>query len=228
MDENVRESPLIDLTNINEKVYDYIKKKIITSDFPCGHKLNIAKLSETLYVSQTPIKDALSRLSGEGLVDIMSRTGTYVKNLTQTDVYEILQIRLFLETSVISEVARKITDEQVQYIKDIYLKGISVAVTSDNSESYKIYMEHDSQFHLSLFNIMGNKRLLQIYQNLNVHMQIVRLRLIFHTMNKIRIMQTNEEHRMILDALMKRDVTNAIQAVEKHINRVISDFQEKT
>jgi len=209
---------IIDVTNINEKVYDYIKKNITTFHFPSGYKLNIRQLSETLGVSHTPIKDALFRLAGEGLIDITSRTGTYVKSITEADIHEILQTRMILETAVIEEIAGKITNEQLQALKDVYRKGASLAVNPSDIESYKTFMEYDSQFHLSFFNIMGNKRLIHIYQNLNAHMQIVRFRLMNHALGKLPT--TDEEHRMILEALCERNVAKAKQAIANHLHRL--------
>ena len=76
------QSTLIDVTNINEKVYNYIKTNIISYNYPPGYNLNLNQLSELLGVSPTPIKDALFRLAGEGLVEIAPRKGTYVKDVT--------------------------------------------------------------------------------------------------------------------------------------------------
>ncbi|MCX5838763.1 MAG: GntR family transcriptional regulator [Deltaproteobacteria bacterium] len=221
MEENLTPS-VIDITNINEKVYDYIKKNITTSSFPSGYKLNIKQLSETLGVSHTPIKDALFRLAGEGLIDITSRTGTYVTSITEADIHEILQTRLILETAVIEEITEKITDEQLQTLKDLYRKSISIAVTPNDSESYKAFMEYDSQFHLSFFNIMGNNRLLHIYMNLNAHMQMVRFRLMSRVLGKQQT--TDEEHRMILEALCERNVAKAKQAIANHLHRMDTVF----
>jgi GntR family transcriptional regulator, rspAB operon transcriptional repressor len=218
MEKNATAPSIIDVTNINEKVYDYIKKNIINFHFPSGYKLNIKQLSETLGVSHTPIKDALFRLAGEGLIDITSRTGTYVKNIEEADIHEILQTRLILETAVIEEIAGKITDEQLQTLKGLYQKGVSLAVHPNDSESYKAFMEYDSQFHLSFFDIMGNKRLIYIYKNLNAHMQMVRFRLMNDALGKRPT--TDEEHRMILEALCERNVAKAKQAIENHIHKV--------
>jgi len=216
MGENAAMPSIIDVTNINEKVYDYIKKNITTFKFPSGYKLNIKQLSETLGVSQTPIKDALFRLAGEGLIDITSRTGTYVKNITEADIHEILQTRLILETAVIEEITAKITDEQLQFLKDLYQRGVSLVVNPNDSESYRAFMEYDSNFHLFFFNVMGNRRLLDIYRNLNAHMQMVRFRLMNHTLGKLPT--TDEEHRMILEALCERSVSKARQAIANHIH----------
>jgi GntR family transcriptional regulator, rspAB operon transcriptional repressor len=217
MEENSTPS-VIDVTNINEKVYDYIKKNITTFHFPSGYKINIKQLSDTLGVSQTPIKDALFRLAGEGLIDITSRTGTYVKSITEDDIHEILQTRLILETAVIEEIAGKITDEQLRTLKNVYQKSYSLVVNPNDSQSYKTFMEYDSQFHLSFFHIMGNKRLISIYKNLNAHMQMVRFRLMNDALGKLPT--TDEEHRIILEALCERNVAKAKHAVANHLHRL--------
>jgi GntR family transcriptional regulator, rspAB operon transcriptional repressor len=215
MDENLTTPSLIDLTNINEKIYNYIKKNIAAFHFPPGSKLSTKELSKTLGVSQTPIKDALFRLAGEGLVDITSRAGTYVKSIRDADIHEILQIRLILETAVMEEIAGIITDEQLETLKDLHSKGLSLVVNPNDIESYKAFLEYDSQFHIAFFYILGNARLLHIYKTLNAHMQMVRFRLMNHALGKLPT--TDEDHSMILEALCQRHVAKAKQAIINHI-----------
>ncbi len=162
--------------------------------------------------------DALFRLAGEGLIDITSRTGTYVKNITEADIHEILQTRLILETAVIEEITAKITDEQLQFLKDLYQRGASLVVNPNDSESYRAFMEYDSEFHLFFFHVMGNRRLLDIYRHLNAHMQMVRFRLMNRGLGKLPT--TDEEHRMILEALCERNVAKAKHAIANHLRRL--------
>lgn len=211
-------SPLIDVTNINEKVYQLIKQNIIGFVYPPGHNLNIGELKETLGVSPTPIKDALFKLAGEGLVVIYPRKGTYVKDITAEDIHEIIQTRLIIETAVIGEIAKTITDEQLRTLEDLYRKGISIKVDRDNVDDYKAYMESDSDFHLSFFRFLGNRRLMELYRNLNAHMQIARYRLMHHTRSKNP--WTDQEHREMLAALQERNPARAQEAVRRHLLRL--------
>jgi DNA-binding GntR family transcriptional regulator len=213
---------IIDVTNINEKVYDYIKNNIVSLVFPAGYKLNVKQLSKTLGVSHTPIKDALFRLAGEGLIEITSRTGTYVKSITEADIHEILQTRLILETAVIERITEKITDKQLQTIKDLYQKSLSIVVRQNDSESYKAFMECDSEFHLDIFNIIGIARLIDIYKKLNTHVQHVRFRMMHRALGKLPT--TDEDHRMIVEALCERNVAKAKQAVADHLHRIEAVF----
>jgi DNA-binding GntR family transcriptional regulator len=211
-------SQLIDVTNINEKVYQLIKQNIITFIYPPGHNLNINELKDALGVSPTPIKDALFRLAGEGLVVIYPRRGTYVKDVTDQDIHEIIQTRLILETAVVSDIATRITDEQLQILEGFYQKGLSITVDQGNAGDYKAFMESDSQFHLSFFLFTGNRRLTEIYRNLNAHMQIARYRMMHNTRSKNP--WTDQEHQEIITALREHNSAGAQEALRRHLLRL--------
>ena len=208
------QTTLIDVSNINEKVYNYIKTNIINYNYPPGYNLNLNQLSEMLGVSHTPIKDALFRLAGEGLVEIAPRKGTYVKDVTLEDIHEILQVRLILETEAVGAITAGLTDEQLSRFTGLYGQMISVRVGENDVASYKAYMERDSEFHLLFFQILGNQRLLNIYRNLNAHIQIVRFRLLDRRGKNVT---TDQEHERILEALRERNPEKAKEAVRKHL-----------
>jgi DNA-binding GntR family transcriptional regulator len=208
------QTTLIDVSNINEKVYNFIKTNIINYNYPPGYNLNLGQLSELLGVSPTPIKDALFRLAGEGLVEIAPRKGTYVKDVTLEDIHEILKVRVILETAAVEAITAGLTDEQLSMFSGLYEQMISVRVGENDVASYKAYMEHDSEFHLLFFQILGNQRLLNIYRNLNAHIQIVRFRLLDRRGKNVT---TDQEHERILEALRERDPGKAKEAVRQHL-----------
>jgi DNA-binding GntR family transcriptional regulator len=208
------QTTLIDVSNINEKVYNFIKTNIINYNYPPGYNLNLGQLSELLGVSPTPIKDALFRLAGEGLVEIAPRKGTYVKDVTLEDIHEILKVRVILETAAVEAITAGLTAEQLSMFTGLYGQMISVRVGENDVASYKAYMEHDSEFHLLFFQILGNQRLLNIYRNLNAHIQIVRFRLLDRRGKNVT---TDQEHERILEALRERDPGKAKEAVRQHL-----------
>jgi DNA-binding GntR family transcriptional regulator len=208
------QTTLIDVSNINEKVYNFIKTNIINYNYPPGYNLNLGQLSEMLGVSHTPIKDALFRLAGEGLVEIAPRKGTYVKDVTLEDIHEILQVRLILETAAVEAITAGLTDEQLSRFAGLYGQMISVRVGENDVASYKAYMEYDSEFHLLFFQILGNQRLLNIYRNLNAHIQIGRFRLLDRRGKNVT---TDQEHARILEALRERNPGKAKEALRQHL-----------
>jgi DNA-binding GntR family transcriptional regulator len=201
---------IIDITNINEKVYELIKARIIRRDYPPGHQISIRKLQDELGVSNSPIINALFRLSGEGLVEITSRKGTYVKDITERDIYEIEELRIILECGAVDTVARKITDEQVDLLERRYAETL----IPERSFDYTTFMEKDSLFHLEIIKLANNQRLIETYKRLNAHIQIARFE--FAKQRKKPLPWTHRDHLGIIDALKQRDPEKAKQAIVSH------------
>jgi DNA-binding FadR family transcriptional regulator len=103
----------------------------------------------------------------------------------------------------------------LKILKALYEKSISITVDPDNIESYQMFMECDSQFHNSIFTFIENRFLLVIYKNLNAHMQTVRFKMMNHIQRKLST--TDNDHKMILDALFERNAEKAKKAIENHI-----------
>ena len=205
------EKPLIDVTNINEKVYEFIKRRIIDLTYPPGRKINSAALRQELGISQTPIKDALSRLAGEQLVEISSRRGTYVKDVTDRDIQEIAEIRIILETGAVEMAAGRITKEKITQLEALYENTLNEPGEFD----YRSFMERDSSFHMAIVGLTDNQRLLQTYKRLNSHAQVVRSR--FGGPGAKKLPKTDRTHKAILEALKKNDTEKAKVTIRKHI-----------
>lgn len=213
-------SPSIDVTNINEKIFEWLKRRIINCTYPPGHKLNVRQLRKDLGVSQTPIKDALFRLAGEGLIEISSRKGTYVKEVTDQDIAEIYDTRLILESGAGEIIAAGITDEQIKELEELY----EATLRTDADADYRIFMERESEFHLAIMRYTNNSKLIGIYKQLNAHMQSVR----FSYGGRVkRLPHTNQEHENILKALKKRDSLKVKEAIKNHLLSGRAVFLEK-
>ncbi|MFW5908309.1 MAG: GntR family transcriptional regulator [Desulfosalsimonas sp.] len=208
-------TPIIDLNNINQKIYEYIKESIIWCEFPPGTKIDVKKLCRDLGVSYTPVKDALYQLAGEGLVIISPRSGTHVRKITEEDIHEILKVRLYIEKAAVAEIVPKITDEQLQIIRNKYEKSVSIAVDSQDTESYKRFLECDSDLHRTMIELAGNKWLSETYTKLNVHMQTFRYLILKGTQGKLPT--TDRDHKKIVEALFERDAEKVEEAVASHI-----------
>jgi GntR family transcriptional regulator, rspAB operon transcriptional repressor len=201
---------VLDTTNINGKAYDFIKRSIVRLKYPPGYRINIKELQKELGVSQTPIKDALFRLAGEGMIQISSRRGTYVKEITEKDISEIAEARIVIETGAIELLAKKISDEQLEEIESLYNKIDSSPLAFD----YYIFMERDYNFHRGIISVTENTRLLDMYDRLNTHMQIVRFRFAKHRSRPLP--WTSQDHLDILNALKERNAEKAKASIRKH------------
>jgi DNA-binding GntR family transcriptional regulator len=210
---NKDSKPIIDLSNINEKVYGFIKKRIIHLTYPPGHKINVRQLQRELGISQTPIKDALFRLAGEGIIEISSRRGTFVKGVTEKDIEELFATRFILEAGAVDLVAIRLTNEQLEELEEIYNETLKSGLESN----YELFMEKDRAFHAKIIEFTGNLRLMETYSHLSSHMQIVRFRAARHNVGKMP--WVNEDHLNILKALQDRNPEKAREVIRNHFSK---------
>ena len=210
----------IDITNINEKIYKLIKERIIHFEYPQGFQINIRKLQDELGVSNSPIKDALSRLAGEGLVEITSRKGTFVKDISERDLYEIEEVRIILETGAADIIAKTISDEQLDQLDKLYQETL----IPEEKFEYSKFMEKDSQFHLEIIKMTNNKKLLDIYKQLNAHVHITRFQ--YARSRKKVLPWTHQDHREILNSLRLRKTEKAKKAIREHRVKARDAFLE--
>lgn len=209
---------LIDTTNINEKVYQLLKYRIIYREYQPGYKLTIRKLQEALGVSNSPIKDALFKLAGENLVEITSRKGTFVKDITPYDIGEIEQSRIIIESGAVEIVAREITDENVANLESLYQDTLMRGEKFD----YISFMERDFKFHVEIIRLTKNNRLVQMYEGLNTHLQIARYQVARNI--KKRLAWTDRDHFEILQSLRSRNPQRAKKAVTDHRTKAKDAF----
>src|SRR5690606_32682147 len=87
----------LDTSNLWDQTYSLLKESIIRREFAPNQKLMIPELAETLGISRTPIRDALTRLEMDGLVRSVPKVGTFVTPITSGDVRDIIETRIILE-----------------------------------------------------------------------------------------------------------------------------------
>ena len=208
-DESLGKS-IIDVTNINEKIYRLIKERIIHREYLPGHQINVRKLQEELGVSSSPIKDALNQLAGEGFVDITSRKGTFVKGVSMQELSEIEQLRTILEIGALDIIAGNINDEQLAQLEKIHRDLVA-------ERDYEKFMELDRNFHLKIISMANNQRLTATYESLNIHNQIMRFNLERDRTSPDPM--TIPSHAKILEALKTRDLQSGKDAIQDHRNR---------
>ena len=219
---NQNSKSIIDLTNINEKVYEFIKERIIHLTYPPGHKINVRELQRELGISQTPIKDALFRLAGEGMIEISARRGTFVKEVTEKNIEELFATRFILEAGAVDLIARGITDEQIEELDRLYNETLKSGVESN----YELFMEKDRDFHTKIIEFTNNQRLIDTYSQLSSHMQIVRFRTARHNVGKMP--WVDEDHLNILKALKERNPEKIKKVIRDHFTKSMNFLSRQT
>ena len=202
--------------SVTDQVYDMLKERILARQIEPGQRLNLDELEHQLEVSRTPLKDAVNRLAMEGLVKVYPRKGTFVTSLTQDTLHEVFEVRLALELYAGEQGIGRITPEKLQRMREIVWDLESV-IDGDVYSDYGAFITRDRDFHLLIIGLVENQTLYDMYQSLNVHVQIVRA---FYTEIDKRVLRTHDEHKAILRAFEARDQDLLKQTLTTHINSV--------
>ena len=217
---SIKKAPL-DTTNINEKVYNLIKERITSLEYPPGYKIVVPKLQVELGVSNSPIKSALFRLAGEELVEITSRKGTIVKDISEQDILEIEQFRTIIEVGAVDILARTINEEKISKLEKLYQETLF----TESVFNYSEFMKRDAIFHTEIIRMTGNNKLLNAYKKLNAHIQLVRFQARKKPIGPLP--WTNTDHKAILDALRMNDPIKTMDAIKDHRKKAQDAFMKR-
>lgn len=200
---------------LSDQAYEALHEQIINLALEPGRRLNIDRLSNSLGVSPTPLREALRRLAGEDLVRMEAFKGFYVAPLLDMEeLGELGEVRALIEghaaervasgtSSLIADLEREVT------VMDALIEAEPLDVRAFNGA--------DGRFHTALVAGAGNLRLEHTYRKLNAHLQIARL---FIGRAHVDARTANEEHQRIADAVFARDGDKARAEVLSHIEGV--------
>jgi DNA-binding GntR family transcriptional regulator len=163
-----------------------------------------------LGISRTPVRESIPLLEMEGWVKSVPRKGTFVCNISEKDVEEVIQIRRAIESLVVELLIPTISDEEIENIEKLY--GMQSQLKQDKNK----FISTDKDFHIYLADLSGNVRSSNLMQTLSDQLRWFGVR----ALNLPgRNEQTLKEHAALIDAIKKRDIEEAKSAVVNHINR---------
>ena len=116
-------------TSLVDQLYDQLKNNIITLTYPLGSKLNVNELQEIFGVSSTPLREAITRLQAEGLVDYENNVGARVVSLSAKDIQDIQDLALTLHSAAVRLAMERGDRARVAEDVALYVKGYQNAKT---------------------------------------------------------------------------------------------------
>lgn len=195
---------------LRDVVFNTLRHAILKGELEPGERLMEIALAQKLGVSRTPIREAIRKLELEGLVVMVPRKGAEVADITEKDLRDVLEVRTALEELSIELAMKNMTDEDYENLKNA---SKSFAKDSEGDDLIKI-AEADVAFHEVIYMATGNKRLIQMINNLREQMYRYRLEYIKDKSTHARLV---EEHERIIEAMQKQDVNAAKAAIKLHV-----------
>lgn len=135
IDHNISLSHPMQIT-LTQKAYQRIREQIFAGDLTPGQQLVTRTLAQDIGVSLAPVREALYRLSSEGLVDHRPGAGTFVRQPDRQDLEELYTLREALESCAAEQAAKFITDAQLDDMEAILHDWLSISNQIESSPNH--------------------------------------------------------------------------------------------
>lgn len=199
-----------------ERAYRILRKQIVSLELKPNEAIGEQMLAEKLGVSRTPIREALTRLSAEGLVDVRSRSGVIVAPIRMEAVETAQFVREKLELAVISEAVRS-PDRRIHLAIRQSIEEQEFAVGEGD---VGLFFNSDEKMHQLFCELAGRAAVWTIISDAKKHMDRVR-RLSLQDIDLTVLLQ---DHLQLLAAIGDGSERDAKAVMKTHLRRVMTDF----
>lgn len=201
--------------NLGDQTYEHLRDLILSRQIPGGTEVPEGRLAEHLQVSRTPMREALVRLVGEGLLERTNDRAYRVRSVSTREFFECMQLRELLECHAVELAVPLVSDTDLAGLRD----GLHALV--DQSEDDMAHWQYDNRFHSFFALAAGQELLARTITQMRVVARLFRISSAFH-----RKTENDGEHLAILDAAARRDVGAAKAAMLAHLQNLQGHVRE--
>lgn len=202
-----------------DTAYSAIKRMILYKELVAGQKLSEIGLSEQIGVSRTPVRDALRRLSNEGFVVIVPKSGTWVASPTRKEVEDAYEVRARLEGWAAAIAVQNVTPLFLARLDEKICEEDEIFQTRDLER----YLEVNRGFHMTIAEATKNYILMEYISDIlsKTFIYMVFMERYFDFGNNPSL----DEHRHILAAFTARDEKLCVELVEDHVRTALTELR---
>lgn len=199
--------------SLSDAVYETVLQKLLSLEIKPEERISVDDLVRKLGVSQTPIREALTRLEGQGIIAKVHLIGyRAAPQLSKEEFAQLYDARIQLEPYTAGKAAASISEDALARLKAL-LDGVEKINRRDEDFIVRI-AQVDSEFHRTIADASGNLVIARILESLQVKVQFALLR---RRVDTVDVRPATVEHRQILNALRKRDTKAASTLMRQHL-----------
>jgi len=198
-------------TSLSDPVYECLKNMILRLELKEGDKIPEARISEKLGVSRTPIREALRRLSNEGIVNIYPNRFAEVVTFDEEAIKNMGVARLTLDISAVKLAIYYGSNADFERMRDIANACFEASERNDVFQQNR----YDIDFHREISRISGNPYI-QKYQS-QVFLQLEVLLNRRYSATEPAFVKAHDTHFKMVEAFMARDQRRAVDLIVEHI-----------
>ncbi|MGO4250235.1 GntR family transcriptional regulator [Paenarthrobacter sp. RAF54_2] len=192
-----------------EQVYQLVLEGIVTGTFAQGGRLRERELSDMYGVSRIPVREAIQRLEQDGFVATFPRRGAVVRQLTLTDVNELFDVRLCLETFAARMAATRVAEGHSAGRLEELMEASNAAIDEDRADDVALI---SAELHAEIVRLSGNRLLIESVKPL-----FGRMRWIFGLAHNRSNELQRDEHKELCNAILKGRPDLAYSLAYTHI-----------
>ena len=204
--------PLEQGRGLKIQVYEALREligrmDIYTSKDPI--RLDERALGEQLGVSRTPVREAISRLEQEGIVENIARRGAFVVRKSKNEILDIVDVWAALESMAARLATSRASDAEIAQLRAKF----STYDGDDARAHIDEYSDTNIEFHQTIIRLGHSELITQMADQLFFHMRAIRASTI---KDRDRVAQSVMDHSRIIEAIEERDAYHAEQLVRDH------------
>jgi len=200
-----------------DRAYHTLRNRIISLELAPNESIGEQMLAEGLGVSRTPVREALSRLSAEGLVDVRSRSGGVVAPIRLDAVRSAQFVRETLETAIIDAC---IKHEDAQVLFNLR-QAIETQRFAETQKDLGLFFDADDHMH-SLFCKLGDQSSVwHVIAHAKQHMDRVRR----ISLNEFDLSALLDDHVELVNCIEQKNKAGARKVIRLHLRRVLEDLE---
>ena len=204
--------PLEPSKALKTRVYEALKELIGHMDIYSSAdliRLDERALGEQLGVSRTPVREAISRLEQEGIVQNIARRGAFLVRKNKQEILDIVDVWAALESMAARLATSRASDNEISGLRSNFMP-----MDSDDARAHiDEYSDTNIEFHQTIIRLGHSELITQMSDQLFFHMRAIRASTI---KDRDRVMQSVMDHTRIIEAIEERDAYHAEQLVRDH------------
>lgn len=208
-----------------QSAYEHIRQRMLDGSLKAGDPLPYREIAKEVGVSATPVREAISRLESEGLVDQLPRVGAFVKRMDRAEIKELYGLREALEGHAAMLAAELMSDHQRQELAQVYAQ-MRQLVRDRKSTADSLFIELrkqtamlDMKFHFMILAAAGNRRITKTVSDYRLMSKLCGISKDDDRKGIERSMvATVRDHGRVMRAIKGRDATAARFWMQRHIS----------
>lgn len=196
---------------VQEQLYTALRDDILRGVHPPGAQLNESELSRQYNVSRSPLREALSKLTGEGLLESRPNKGIFVRKFTEKYINDVLNMRDILERRGV----RNFRNTEAEREMLLAMRSEAESILASEPFDVEHHNEFDERMHYMVMGFNDNEYIDQLSR------QIYTLSTLFSIQLKTPEggMESEMQHIELIDTLLRGELATAEKQLQKHIRR---------